>query len=1373
MEGEPDEADEDVKDRPTVLWEKCIQQSIFVDLSEDESLHLSDLENSFAIHLSQAESAASEASIHLSGSAELSALDVTSSESSTVSSQSERLVKNKIKSSKLHVSAQRPNTMQGEPPLNQGYEDAGQDTSDEDQDDLPYDPFDGDLGSTYFNKTSISEVERSSEGRATVHASPDALDWLECNQIERDDLVKHLFSVEHNAEKPAALLQEDANTKQDHVFNALKPKEFAPSCPADINQVLLRHFSQEELLRPGRLIDAETLPEVSLLESMDGTVMSWAPAHNSTTNNSNNSESFACNSEMIQSSCAERSNEKSHDVKSSLVEEPEERPEKVNASASNCIASSSQSPDSKQDTSAVDLAKQEKSQENDQVRQVPLVRTRSFTEMKYGQGQVHYPLPDFSKVAPKVKIPKAPSGPAQLQPLPQSPSTMHRAQSSPGMLEVISRVLEDSVQLSEKPYVFKDEDKQTPALVHHLQAEYDKLLTKYAEAENLIDQMRVGTNAQSSSELMLHFECEDNHLENIPLVKGIHIGSLAPVLPTSGEKIETNSQNKIKEMNTDSSNQPEEGPSYGEIMTTELKDIISQFMQRVEELKMSVSNMSVSTAEQHMMLRGLMEAQDQLERKYISKKEEHRALEMQNYMGLCRNTGTFDPNRLVEGDIFRIGMHLEDIKELIDKNVYEQISPPHSSSTPTPMRQTQHVMLNPLCILTPSPPPYLHEGPCSGFSTAGFHMEKEEENMEKVKKDSKVYGDVQLQESHEVLTTNSLMRNSGHSSCHSRSSQGSVEGLEIHTAETEEEERTSVFSDEIDHSNILAYLDGSSSSFSGQIQRTADSHSTLVSVLHAVGECDQGDCVSLAVELSCLSDAPRDSDIHNLSEPPLQTSSSAQRIVSPETDSGFGSSYLNNSASGSFESNRLTERVPSQNDGLSSTDSEDSCSNLQTAIHSASLPSQLWVSPSQSVETQSCGGTAAVERWVQSTTKEPLVRLQGSEGSPPAQLHYHIPEPKLSATMDTDDTGSPLNSCSCNSEAIVALQSEVSRLKKDLEEGLDQLPHLAQKMDYLTSRYREDRQERRSKTRLRNQHRLPCNSVWKPSSSRQPLSDVSSSQVKMEDWISSDMDPSRSKGTDSGDTAGSDNMLQFQSTPIGSRRGTGSVSCSPEFTNKLQSNQGLSCCFLVLTLFSCLINMGYVVLKDVSHVSYGPRSERNSSVKNSVPTSSILKGGKEETTDSQAMKRTQTVIDGFFVKERRPLFSSPSLQKPLLQVSYGSSSSLPASYKVREPLMQSTSRHRKRSTQSDTALLPSNVYFQRTQTPASTPSKAGSRKSRCGGSKEEEMSRTLDQAIEVARSMKRTTDRMAKRLSADLAEAKLHRKLHNIQPLGGRKHHAL
>ena len=53
------------------------------------------------------------------------------------------------------------------------------------------------------------------------------------------------------------------------------------------------------------------------------------------------------------------------------------------------------------------------------------------------------------------------------------------------------------------------------------------------------------------------------------------------------------------------------------------------------------------------------------------------------------------------------------------------------------------------------------------------------------------------------------------------------------------------------------------------------------------------------------------------------------------------------------------------------------------------------------------------------------------------------------------------------------------------------------------------------------------------------------------------------------------------------------------------------------------------------------------------------------------------------------------------------------------------------------------------------------------------MNRTLDRAIEAARSMKRTTDRMAKSLSADLAKAQLHRRPQHARPLGGRRGNAL
>ncbi|XP_041847365.1 uncharacterized protein LOC121643855 isoform X2 [Melanotaenia boesemani] len=1248
MEGDTEESDEDVQeeDKPTVLWEKCIEQSIFVDLSEDESLHLSDLESSLALHLSQAESTASEASINLTGNAELSELEDTSSESSTVSSKSVK-VESKSKSSKFCVSVQRPNTMKNEPPIMQECEDSGQNTSDEDQEDLPYD---GDLGSPYFNQTGSSIG--NSDGGHTVHGSPDLPDFLE-------------------------LLQEDA--KKDNSLKASNSTEVSPPYlnSAHINQLLLRHFSQEELLQSSRLIEAETLPEVSLLESVDNTVLSLAPAHNSTEIHSDHTKSSD-----------KRSNSAS---KYEILEiKTEKKRDHFTLSGDgNDGGSSVSSNQSSRDISTDGVEQEKAGEEDDQVQRISLVRTRSFSEMKYGQGQVHYPLPDFSKVAPKVKIPKTPSGPTRSSP--QCPNTMHRAQSSPGMLEVISRVLEDSVPPLEKSYVFKDNDKQTsPALVNHLQVKYDKLLTKYAEAENVIDQMRLGTNTQLLSEQMLLSEDDDG--EHVECDKMSHPRHLSPptFFPENLSENKDETIQTVKETIIVSSNLHEDCPSDGERMTAELRDIISQFMEKVEEFKFNVSNMAVSTIEQQMMLRSMMEAQDQLERKYISKKEEHRTLEMQNYMGLSRNTGAFDPNRLVEGDIFRIGMHLEDIKEMIDKNIYEQISPPCSSSTPTPTTVSQHAKPGPVCMYTPSPSSSLHKGASAGLSTVSCKMNAHEEeiNQEDLEVATKLHEDGGLNQSSELMTADPVMKNVGSDICLSWDLLGSLEGPDIQTAENKEgfkREKNSVLSEVTDHTEILANLSGTTC----MLKQTQQAGSRSV--------WDLGDCVSLAVEISCSSDAPRNSDSHSRSEPPLDTSytSQEQRLVSPETDSGFGSSYLNQSTSETFHPNLLTRSVRSQSEGLSGSGSEGSCSNLQTAIVAAVPCDHQTTSSHPPIQTQHCEpAAAAVELWLKNTTKEPSAMLQESVHNLPAQLHHHVSDPVLS--MDTVDRRSPLHSCSCNSEAILALQSEVSRLKKELEEGLVQLPHLTQRMDYLTSKYRQECQGRRSKSRS---HQIPEISSVKKSGGR------GGRQLTLEDWISSDMDPSKSKGRDSDDTSCSEILLHDSSA--GSRRGRRTVCSMSELRDKLQL-----------------------------------------------------------TTQSNRASKS------FHSKDRWSLLSELSLQKPLLQVSYGSSSSLPASYKVKEPQLQSMSHPRKRSTQSDSALLPSNVYFQRTPSPVSVSSRTACKTGRRSGKKEEDMNRTLDQAIEVALTMKRTTDSMAQRLSEDLAKAQLHRKL-NMQPLGGSKHQPL
>lgn len=462
METDAEGSDDDApgQSKHALLWEKCIQQSIFVDLSEDESLNLSDLERSLVLHVSQAESAASVPSIHLSGKswshccwfnlpfyqiltchlvlcfpaehADLS--DITSSESS-VNSQSDGVVEVKI--CMLQPSSQHPNRTSI-------FDNSGQNTSDEEQEELPYD---GDLGTNY-RQSFISKI--NTDGKETVHMSPGGPGSFEPDTGNKDDVAGGLVPVEQSPEKKAISATADTKKKkQESVFIASKQSDRAPPCPspADIHQLLLRHFPQEELLQADRLIQAETLPEVSLLESMDDTGCSLVSTHNST------SDSAVLKSEEKNSGSEGNGDSKTSSTTDSMT-----------------LGSG--------DSSVVNVSKQEKAEEDQQSPRVPLVRMRSFSDMKYGQGQVHYPLPDFSKISPKVKIPKVPSGPAR--PAPQSVGAMHRTRSSPEMLEVISRVLEESVPISENPHVLTDVDRTPPKDAHHLQVKECNYLNLYS-----------------------------------------------------------------------------------------------------------------------------------------------------------------------------------------------------------------------------------------------------------------------------------------------------------------------------------------------------------------------------------------------------------------------------------------------------------------------------------------------------------------------------------------------------------------------------------------------------------------------------------------------------------------------------------------------------------------------------------------------------------------------------------------------------------------------------------------------------------------------------------------------------------------------------
>ncbi len=314
-------------------------------------------------------------------------------------------------------------------------------TSDEEHEELPYD------GAHSNYKTEMS-----------LKASP-------CETVT--EMPSQNFSMLDNLSMPIGNAKQteacQSNLTHGLLSNHKAIKDLAPPVatpiqPADhINDFLLRHFSKEELLNSSRIIDAETLPEMSLMESVDETVRSRA---------SQAPQIFVGEREKIQDVIEEHdpSIAESHGLaelnvsnESSSSKEP----------GTTCISDAASAGDDdankecpKQNCSAnsLDLSKADA-----QKSKCSFSRTRSYSELKYGQGKVHYPLPDFSKVAPKVKIPK---DNGSVKPISQSPA-MARAQSSPGILgksassckptaDIISRVLEDSIMPPENVFTDKE-----------------------------------------------------------------------------------------------------------------------------------------------------------------------------------------------------------------------------------------------------------------------------------------------------------------------------------------------------------------------------------------------------------------------------------------------------------------------------------------------------------------------------------------------------------------------------------------------------------------------------------------------------------------------------------------------------------------------------------------------------------------------------------------------------------------------------------------------------------------------------------------------------------------------------------------------------
>ncbi|NXM97254.1 AKND1 protein, partial [Sylvia borin] len=106
--------------------------------------------------------------------------------------------------------------------------------------------------------------------------------------------------------------------------------------------------------------------------------------------------------------------------------------------------------------------------------------------------------------------------------------------------------------------------------------------------------------------------------------------------------------------------------TLGEKMSQILKDQTEDLTKKVEDFSKHMIQETLFLQDKYLALNQLKRHLDALERNYLKAREEHHSLQLQNYKDKPISLGEFDPERRVEGGIFRLGMLLEDIDEQID-----------------------------------------------------------------------------------------------------------------------------------------------------------------------------------------------------------------------------------------------------------------------------------------------------------------------------------------------------------------------------------------------------------------------------------------------------------------------------------------------------------------------------------------------------------------------------------------------------------------------------------------------------------------------------------------------------------------------------------
>ncbi|XP_060056011.1 microtubule organization protein AKNA isoform X2 [Erinaceus europaeus] len=350
-------------------------------------------------------------------------------------------------------------------------------------------------------------------------------------------------------------------------------------------------------------------------------------------------------------------------------------------------------------------------------REVTTVTGHSSSDTaKYGQGRLNHPLPDLSKVGPRVRFPKNESyHPPKSRSHSKLPQDSARPLIFKSPAEIVREVLLSSGEgclgkemPSTHPITRVPQEFQTPEqatkLVHQLQEDYHKLLTKYAEAENTIDQLRLGAKVNLYSD-----PPQANH--------SIHMGTMPQATkvlsftvaqphsvqrwPSSAEAPQVSEasgwasvEGNPRPSSSSSMPSPKRLPEHENIargqpweeQTQMLAARASWFLAKVKSFADLMQAGQLMPQDQLKGFQWLKAAHEGLEEEYLKAcREQHLN---QRAAGSSKTSGRFDPSRELEAEIFQLGIRLDELKDLMDQNqqVPEQAGsdPPLDSPPVTP-----------------------------------------------------------------------------------------------------------------------------------------------------------------------------------------------------------------------------------------------------------------------------------------------------------------------------------------------------------------------------------------------------------------------------------------------------------------------------------------------------------------------------------------------------------------------------------------------------------------------------------------------------------------------------------------------------------------